>query len=161
MSQLTPKFASTPSTSMYWPFFSFLVTSKHCQKNLFPVVLSLALPTLTSVIVLWCMLLFNCPSSFYILYLSISMRWVRFVMSPQLLWHLLLAGLSLPPSLILLLPVYIPGSLTHWKSGTHPCFAIWKWPPFLRQNTDFSAQNNLFFTIKHWLFCSKWTPFLR
>ncbi len=45
------------------------------------------------------------------------------------------------------------------KSGTHPCSPVRKWLPFLRQNTDFSAQNNPFFVIKHWLFSLKWTPF--
>ncbi len=55
---------------------------------------------------------------------------------------------------------YLAPSLTR-KSGTHPCFPVWKWPPFLRQNTDFSAQNDPFFTIKHWLFSPKWITFLR
>ncbi len=45
------------------------------------------------------------------------------------------------------------------KSGTHPCSSVWKCPPFLWQNTDFSTQNNPFFGIKHWLFSPKWTPF--
>ncbi len=44
------------------------------------------------------------------------------------------------------------------KSGTHPCSPVWKWPPLLWQNTDFSAQNDPFFSIKYRLFSPKWTP---
>ncbi len=51
-----------------------------------------------------------------------------------------------------------PGSLTQWKSGTNHCSLVSKWLPFSRQNTDFSAENDPFFAIKHWLFSSKWTP---
>ncbi len=39
------------------------------------------------------------------------------------------------------------------KRGTHPYSLVWKWPPFLQQNTDFSTQNDPFFS-------PKWTPFL-
>ncbi len=45
------------------------------------------------------------------------------------------------------------------KSGTYPCSPVWNLPPLLRQNTDFSAQNDPFFAIKHWLFSPKRTPF--
>ncbi len=37
------------------------------------------------------------------------------------------------------------------KSGTHPCSPVWKWPPILWQNTDFSAQNDPFFVVIHWM----------
>ncbi len=44
------------------------------------------------------------------------------------------------------------------KSGTHPCSPVWKWSPFLWQNTDFSAQNDPFFAIKLKTFQSKMNP---
>ncbi len=31
------------------------------------------------------------------------------------------------------------------KSGTHPSSPVWKWPPFLQQNTDVSSQMNPLF----------------
>ncbi len=31
------------------------------------------------------------------------------------------------------------------KSCTHPCSPVWKWPPFLQQNTELSAQMNPLF----------------
>ncbi len=52
----------------------------------------------------------------------------------------------------------VSGSFTRWKKWYPSCYQVWKWPPFLRQNTDFSAQNDPFYMIKHWLFCPKWTP---
>ncbi len=51
-----------------------------------------------------------------------------------------------------------PCSLTHWKMWYPPLFSSFKIIPFLQQNTDFSAQNDPLFTIKHWLFIPKWSP---
>ncbi len=45
------------------------------------------------------------------------------------------------------------------KSSTHPCPPVWKLPPVLWQNTDFSAQNNPFCN-KTTTFQSKMNPFL-
>ncbi len=59
---------------------------------------------------------------------------------------------------LLLMAVYLTGSLTHWKKWYPSLFSSLKWPPILQQNTDFSAQNGPFFVIKHWLFSSKSIP---
>ncbi len=42
-----------------------------------------------------------------------------------------------------------PISLTHWKKWYPSLFSSLKITPFLQQNTDFSAQNDPFFVIKH------------
>ncbi len=52
-----------------------------------------------------------------------------------------------------------PGSLTHWNMWYPSLFSSLKMIPFLRQNTDFSAQNDPFFEIKYQLFSRKWTSF--
>ena len=53
----------------------------------------------------------------------------------------------------------LPASSLLWISGTHVCSPVWKRPPFTWQNTDFSAQDDPFFMVKHWFFHPKWTPF--
>ncbi len=59
---------------------------------------------------------------------------------------------------ILPVDLHFPARSLTGKSGTHPCSPVWKWPPFLWQNTDFSAQNDPFFTIKTQTFQSKMNP---
>ncbi len=41
----------------------------------------------------------------------------------------------------------LPAPSLTGKRSTHPCSPFWKWPPFLWQNTDFSAKNDLFLQL--------------
>ncbi len=39
---------------------------------------------------------------------------------------------------------YIPGSLNHWKSGTHPCSPVWKLPLFCSKTLTFQLKTTSF-----------------
>ncbi len=43
----------------------------------------------------------------------------------------------------------IPAPSLTEKNGTHPCSPVENDPPFWQHNTDFSAQTDPFFVIKH------------
>ncbi len=53
-----------------------------------------------------------------------------------------------------MLELAFPAPSLTGKSGINPCSPVWKWPPFVWQYADFSAQNNPF------SFQSKMNPFL-